>query len=75
MPKADSRARCSCGGCGEEGGIGGVGARPAALDVVDADAVQLARDRRLVGDAEVDTLRLRAVAQRRIVKVHAIASH
>ena len=59
----------------EEGGVGGIGAGPAALDVVDADAVQLAGDRRLVGHAEIDALRLRAVAQGGIVEVDAIAGH
>ena len=57
----------------EEGGIGRVGAGPAALDIVDADRVELAGDRGLIGHAEVDALRLRSVAQGRIVKVNALA--
>ena len=51
----------------EELGVLGVGARPAALDVTDAETVELARDRQLVGDREVEPLLLRAVAQGGVV--------
>ena len=38
-------------------------------------AVELARDRRLVGGGEVDALRLRAVAQRGVVDIDAFLAH
>jgi hypothetical protein len=57
---------------GEEGIVGGVGARPAALDVVEAQAVEGNRDRPLVGDGEIDALGLGAVAQRAVVEIDAI---
>src|SRR5262249_42685643 len=51
---------------GEERGVRRVRAGPAALDIVDAECIQRQRDLTLVLDGEVDTLRLRAVAQRRV---------
>src|SRR5262249_53190932 len=60
---------------GEEGVVGRVGAGPAALDVVDAETVERLRDRPLVLDAEIDALRLRAVAQRAVVKMDAPVVH
>ena len=51
-------------GAAEELGVLGVGARPAALDVAHAQAVELPRDAELVGDREVESLLLRAVAHR-----------
>ena len=63
------------GGLGEERVVGGVGAGPARLHVIDAEAVQLPGDRQLVGGAEVDPLGLGAVAQRGIVKVDALVAH
>ena len=51
------------GRIGEEAVVGRIGAGPAALDVVDAQQVELARDRDLVGDGEVDALGLGAVSQ------------
>src|SRR6185312_1593132 len=59
----------------EEGVVRRVGARPATLDRVDAELVELARDRRLVGGSEIDPLRLRPVAQRRVVEIDALAAH
>src|SRR5260221_807724 len=59
----------------EEGVVGGVGARPAALDVIDAEPVELARDRRLVGGVEIDFLCLRPVAQSGVVEIDALAGH
>jgi hypothetical protein len=56
-------------GATEELGVLGVGARPAALDVAHAEAVELAGDAQLVGDAEVETLLLGAVAQGGVVDV------
>ena len=75
-PKA---ASCACSqvellaGAAEELGVLGVGARPAALDEAHAEAVELPRDRQLVGDGEVEPLLLRAVAQRRVVDVEQVA--
>ena len=57
---------------GEEAVVGRIGAGPAALDVIDAQQVELARDRHLVGHGEVDALRLRAVAQGRVEEVDAV---
>ena len=54
---------------GEELGVLGVGARPAALDEADAELVELPGDGQLVGDGEVQPLLLRAVAQGRVVDV------
>ena len=51
------------GRIGEEAVVGRVGAGPAALDVVDAQKVELARDRGLVGHGEIHALGLRAVSQ------------
>ena len=66
------RRSSSSRGAAEELGVLGVGARPAALDVADAEPVELARDRQLVGDGEVQPLLLRAVAQRRVVDVEGL---
>jgi hypothetical protein len=41
---------------GEEAVVGRIGARPAAFDVVDAQKVELARDRDLVRHGEIDAL-------------------
>ena len=56
-------------GPAEELGVLGVGARPAALDVADAEVVELPRDVQLVGDGEVEALLLGAVAQGGVVDV------
>ena len=56
-------------GAAEELGVLGVRARPAALDVADAEVVELPGDGQLVGDGEVQPLLLRAVAQGRVVDV------
>ena len=63
------------GRIGEERVVGGVGAGPTSLHVIDAETVQRLSDRHLVGGAEVDALGLRAVAQRGIVKVDALIGH
>src|SRR5690606_4401755 len=52
-----------------EGIVGGIGAGPAALDVVDAELVERARDGDLVRHGEVDALGLRPVAQGRIEEI------
>ena len=75
MPKAVSRACFRRRRALEEGVVGRVGAGPAALDIVDAEPVELAGDRRLVGGPEIDALRLRPVAQRRVVEIDAVAGH
>ena len=49
--------------------VGRIGARPAALDVVDPELVEHEGDRDLVGDREVDALGLAAVAQGRVVEI------
>jgi hypothetical protein len=54
----------------EELGVLGVGARPAALDVVDAEAVEQGGDLELVLDGEAQALALGPVAQRRIEEVN-----
>ena len=60
-------------GGGEEVDVLGVGARPAALDVGEAELVEPARDLDLVGEREDEALALRAVAQRRVVEDHRLA--
>ena len=55
--------------------VGRVGAGPATLDIVDAEGIEIAGDTDLVGNAEVDALRLGAVAQRGVVEVDAFGSH
>src|SRR5207248_7369095 len=54
----------------EERAVLQIGARPAPLDVVDAELIQLARDPELVVQREVDALPLRAVPQRRVIEVY-----
>ena len=67
-PKAVSRACCSFSsrGAREELLVLGIGAGPAALDVVDAQLVQLLRDDELVIHRERDGFALRSVAKSRI---------
>ena len=67
--------RAACALLLEEGAVGWVGARIAALDIVDAELVQHGRDRRLVLDGEVDARRLLAVAQRGVEEVDAFFHH
>ncbi len=59
----------------EEGIVSGIGAGPAALDIVDAQPVELTRDPQLVGDGEVDALCLGAVTQRGVVEPDTLARH
>jgi hypothetical protein len=54
-------------GPSEELGVLGVGAGPAALDVIDAELVELAGDPELVLEGEGDALALRAVTQGGVV--------
>ena len=60
---------------GEQPRIGRVRARIAALDIVDAERVELLRDQPFVLDREVDAMGLRAVAERRVVERDAFAGH
>ena len=60
---------------GEQPRIGRVRAGIAALDIVDAERVELLRDQPFVLDREVDAVGLRAVAERRIVERDAFAGH
>jgi len=53
--------------------VGGIGSGPATLNVVDPQPVQLASNNLLVGHAEIDTLRLRAIAQRGVQQVNTSA--
>ena len=50
----------------KEARIGRIGAGIAGLDIIDAELVEHARDRKLVGKREIDAVGLRAVAQRGI---------
>src|SRR5208283_4368719 len=59
----------------EEFGVLGDGAGPATLDEADAQAVQLRGDRELVRDRQVQSLLLRAIAQRGVVDVEAVVNH
>ena len=59
----------------EQFGVGGIGARIAALDVVDAQVVQHRSDRKLVGKGEIDTIGLGAVAQGGVEEIKAFAGH
>ncbi len=59
-------------GAGEELGVTGVGAGPAALDEAHSEVVQMPGDRQLVGDGEVDALALGAVAQGGVEDVEAV---
>ncbi len=57
----------------EQFGVGRIGAGIAALDIVDAELVEHAGDRQLVGEREVDAVGLRAVAQRGVEQIEAFA--
>ena len=57
----------------EELDVLGVGAGPAAFDVVEADLVQARGDAQLVGQREDHALALGAVAQRGVVEEDGVA--
>ncbi len=59
----------------EEGAVGGIGAGPAALDVVEAEGVERLGDAGLVLGGEVHALGLLAVAERGVVEGEALAGH
>src|SRR5690606_23616642 len=59
----------------EEGGIGRVRPRPAALDVIDPETVKGAGDLRLVLGREIHPLRLLPVAQGGVVEIESLAVH
>ena len=79
--RALGHAECCEGSTGkpgiavEEVRVGRIGSGVAALDVVDADLVERARDQPLVLEREIDASRLRAVAQRRVEQVEPLAGH
>ena len=75
MPKAVKRARFERRTFGEEGRVGGIGAGPAAFDVIDAQAVERQRDLALVLDREIHALGLRAVAQSGVENIEALFTH
>ena len=58
----------------EQFGVGRIGAGIAAFDIVDAEIVEHARDRQLVGQREIDAIGLRAVAQRGVEQIKAFAA-
>ena len=60
---------------GEEGVVGRIGAGPAALDVVEAEAVEGAGDGGLVVGGEVDALALLPVAEGGVEEGEALAGH
>ena len=59
----------------EQFGIGRIGARIAAFDIIDAEFVEHAGDRQLVGEREIDAIGLRAVAQRGVEQIEALLGH
>ena len=75
MPNAVKRAWSSFGFVGKEFGVGRIGAGIAALDIVDAEFVEHARDDLLVMQREIDAVGLRAVAQRGVEQIKAFAAH
>src|SRR6202008_4204319 len=59
----------------KEFGVERIGAGIATLDIVDTEFIQQLRDDMLVGQGEVDTVGLRAVAQRGVEQIEALAAH
>ena len=59
----------------EQFGVGRIGAGIAALDIIDAELVEHAGDRDLVGEREVDAVHLRAVAQGGVEQIEAFLAH
>ena len=57
---------------GKEPVVRRIRARPAALDIVDTQQVELARNRRLVGHSEIDALRLGPVAQGGVEEIDSV---
>ena len=60
---------------GEQLGVERIGAGIAAFDIVDAEAVEHARERKLVVQRKIDAVRLRAVAQRGVEEIETFAGH
>src|SRR5262249_6252585 len=60
---------------GEELRVGRIGAGITAFDIVEAELVEHAGDDQFVVHGEVDAVHLRAVAQRRIEEIEALAAH
>ena len=59
----------------EEIRVDRIGARIAGFDIIDAELVEHVRDGELVGKREIDAVRLRAVAQRGVEQIKALARH
>src|SRR5262249_23241315 len=59
----------------EQLGVGRIGAWIASFDIVEAEAIELPRDQRLVLEREVNAVRLGAVTQRRVIEIEAFAGH
>ena len=59
----------------EQLGIDRVGAGIAAFDIIDAELVEHAGDRELVGEREIDAVGLRAIAQGGVKQIQALAGH
>ena len=74
MPKAVSFAR-SGRFFGKKFGIDRIGPGITALDIIDAELVEHARDRQLVREREIDAVGLRAVAQRGVEEIKPLARH
>ena len=72
MPKA-VKVVSNLRSVGEQFGVGRIGAGIAAFDIVDAELVEHAGDRQLVGEREIDAVGLRAVAQRGVEQIEAFA--
>ena len=60
---------------GEQTRVDRIGAGIAGLDIVDAEFVEHAGDGELVGEREIDAVRLRAVAQRGVEQIKTLARH
>ena len=75
MPKAVKVACASLRSAANKFGVGRIGAGIAALDIIDAEIVEHAGDRQLVGQREVDAIGLRAVAQRGVEQIKTFAGH
>ena len=60
---------------GKKAVVGGIGAGPTALNEIDPESVQIARNRPLFIGGKTDVLGLRTIAQGGIVKSDALAGH
>ena len=72
MPNAVSCARIGRRSA-KKFGVDRIGAGITGLDIVDAELVEHPRDGELVGEREIDAVRLRAVAQRGVEQIKPLA--